>query len=136
MAIIWATPSDAKAADLEAVLDRSSEAQIEYWLGRAKRAILSAVPDLEARVGSGRVGDEVPQDIQVDLVLGKFTNPGGVRTVQESNGPSSGSITYGGDSPGTLELSKQQLRDLHGASRPKGRAGVISMVPNRPGWYS
>lgn len=131
MAIQWAIPDDVTAADLEGVLGKSSTGQIEYWLGRAKRAILSAVPDLEARVASGRVASEVPQDVQIDLALGKFANPGGIRTVQESNGPTGGSVTYGGDNPGTLELSKQQIRDLLGAVRPKGRAGGISMIPPR-----
>lgn len=134
MAIEWATRDDVKAADLDSTLGTSIDSQIDYWLGRAKRAILNAVPDLEARVTTKRVAIDTPGDVQVDLVLGKFANPGGIRTVQETNGPTSGSVTYGGDNPGTLDLSKQQLRDLLGAGKPKGRAGSISMIPARVGW--
>lgn len=136
MAITWATKEDAKAADLDGTLTGFDDAKIDYWLGRAKRAILNAVPDIEARVAAKRVDSDTPGDVQIDLVLGKFSNPGGIRTVQESNGPTSGSVTYGGENPGTLELSKQQLRDLLGAGRPKGRAGGISMIPSRAGWDS
>lgn len=136
MAITWATKESARAADLDGTLNGVDDAKLDYWLGRAKRAILNAVPDIEARVAAKRVAPETPGDVQVDLVLGKFSNPGGIRTIQESNGPTSGSITYGGDNPGTLELSKQQLRDLLGAGRPKGRAGGISMIPPRTGWAS
>lgn len=136
MAITWATSAEAKAADIEGSLTGVDDEKITYWLGRAQRAILSAVPDIEARVDSKRVAADVPKDVQIDLVLEKFANPGGIRTIQETNGPTSGSVTFGGDNPGTLELSKRQIRDLLGPARPKGRAGIISMVPNRPGWYS
>ena len=123
--IFWATPDDLTAADLEGVTDGLEDQVLDYWLGRARRAVLSEVPlsVLGSRIRDGVVDPEAPQDVQIDLVLGKFANPGGIRTVQESNGPSSGSITYGGDSPGTLTLTAQhrKMLGITGAGRRVAR---------------
>lgn len=112
--IEWATPNDLNAADLEGVTGVFEEAQLSYWLGRAKRAILAEVkaPVLSKRITDGSIDEDAPMDVQIDLVLGKFANPGGIRTVQESNGPSSGSVTYGGESPGQLTLTAHHRKML------------------------
>lgn len=112
--ITWALPDDLKAADLEGVTDPLEEGSLNYWLGRARRAILAEAPlaVLWSRIRDGSVDAEAPKDVQIDLVLGKLANPGGIRTVQESNGPSSGSITYGGDSPGALTLTAHHRKML------------------------
>lgn len=135
--IDWAMPDDVTSADIGGVTNGLTDDRIQYWLGRAKRAILAAVPDLEVRMSAGRVAAEAPADVQVDLVLSKVGNPGGIRTIQESNGPTSGSVTYGGDKPGQMVLDKDQLQRLLGAPRPKGRAGGISMIPADAGrsWW-
>lgn len=112
--ISFATPETVKGADLEGVTTGYEDKQIDYWLGRAERAILAAAPAdvLTARIEAGAVDRDAPADIQVDLVLGKLGNPGGVRTVQETNGPASGSVTYGGDTPGQLTLTAEHRRAL------------------------
>lgn len=113
-AIEWATPDTLEQADLEGVTDAFTQQQVTYWLGRAMRAILDEVPAdvLLDRIESGKVSETVPADVQVDLVLSKFGNPGGIRTIQETNGPSSGSVTYGGDSPGQITLTAEHRRKL------------------------
>lgn len=112
--IEWAWEADLEGADLEGVTAAYELAQMTYWLGRAKRAILAEVPVavLTQRIAEGKVDADAAKDVQIDLVLGKFANPGGVRTVQESNGPSSGSITYGGDTPGQLTLTAHHRKML------------------------
>ena len=122
--IEWATETDLEGADLEGVTAAYETAQMTYWLGRAKRAILAEVklPVLAERVRAGLIDEDAAKDVQIDLVLGKFANPGGVRTVQESNGPSSGSITYGGESPGQLTLTAQH-RKMLGVTSGSRRAG-------------
>lgn len=112
--IEWATETDLEGADLEGVTAAYETAQMTYWLGRAKRAILAEVklPVLAQRIREGLIDEDAAKDVQIDLVLGKFANPGGVRTVQESNGPSSGSITYGGDTPGQLTLTAHHRKML------------------------
>lgn len=135
--IVWATLPDLKDADIGGVTASLTDSSITYWLGRAERTIREAVPDLEVRIADARVSEGVPADVQIDLVLAKVSNPGGIRTIQESNGPTSGSVTYGGDKPGQMVLDKDQLQRLLGAPRPKGRAGGISMIPADAGcsWW-
>ena len=112
--IEWAVPDELRAADLEGVSGGVEEEALVYWLGRARRAILAEVPVgvLVQRILTGGVDEDAPRDVQIDLALGKLANPSGVRTVQESNGPSSGSITYGGDAPGQVFLSAHHRRVL------------------------
>lgn len=124
--IEWANAQDVTSADVGGVTAGLSDDRVLYWLERAKRAVLVAVPDLEARVLSGRVAVESPGDVQVDLVLSKIGNPGGIRTIQESNGPTSGSVTYGGDTPGEMALTVAQLKALGGGAAVNRRAGTVS----------
>ena len=124
--IDWATPDDVTSADIGGVTNGLTDDRIQYWLGRAKRAILAAVPDLEIRMSAGRVAAEAPADVQVDLVLSKVGNPGGIRTIQESNGPTSGSVTYGGDTPGELALTAAQMKALGGGAIVRRQAGTVN----------
>lgn len=124
--IDWATPDDVTSADIGGVTNGLADDRIQYWLGRAKRAILAAVPDLEVRMSAGRVAVEAPADVQVDLVLSKVGNPGGIRTIQESNGPTSGSVTYGGDTPGELALTAAQMKALGGGAIVRRQAGTVN----------
>ena len=124
--IDWATPDDVTSADIGGVTNGLADDRIQYWLGRARRAILAAVPDLEVRVAAGRVAVEAPADVQVDLVLSKVGNPGGIRTIQESNGPTSGSVTYGGDTPGELALTAAQMKALGGGAIVRRQAGTVN----------
>lgn len=126
--IEWAEPSELQAADLEGVTDGLEEAALTYWLGRAKRTILAAVkaPVLLQRISEGLVDADAAKDIQIDLVIGKLGNPGGIRTVQESNGPSSGLVTYGGDTPGQLTLTAEHRRMLGITSASRREAKTVN----------
>lgn len=124
--IVWATPGDVTAADIGGVTSALSAEQVSYWLERARRAILAAVPEVEARVASGRVPKDAPGDVQVDLVLSKVGNPAGIRTIQETNGPSSGSVTYGGDNPGAMVLTADQVKALGGVAPSRRVAGTVN----------
>ena len=125
--IEWAVPDELRAADLEGVSGGVEEEALVYWLGRARRAILAEVPVgvLVQRILTGGVDRDAPRDVQIDLALGKLANPGGVRTVQESNGSSSGTITYGGDAPGQVFLSTHHRRVLGISSVGTQVAGTV-----------
>lgn len=125
VAIRWAAPTDVGRADLEHSVDGADEQAVAYWLGVARRAITTRVPDLLQRIESGRVDPESPADVQIELVLGKLSNPSGIRTVQEANGPTSGSVTYGGESPGQMVLSAAQVALLGGSGR--GRRAAVTV---------
>ena len=77
-------------------------------------------------MSAGRVAVESPADVQVDLVLSKVGNPGGIRTIQESNGPTSGSVTYGGDTPGEMALTAAQIKALGGGAIVRRQAGTVN----------
>lgn len=125
--ITWATPDELLSADLEGVAGPLDAGALGYWLGRARRAILAEVslPVLTSRIRDGVVDSEAPKDVQIDLVLGKLANPGGIRTVQESNGPASGSVTYGGDTPGQLTLTAYHRKMLGITSAWRRAAGTV-----------
>lgn len=113
----WADKISLYNADLNGVTTGISPEMLDYWLDSARRTILVDFPLelLNSRVTNGLIDAKSVQDVQIDLVLDKLANPGGIRTVQESNGPSSGSLTFGGDNPGKLVLTSQH-RKMLGAS--------------------
>lgn len=115
--IVWAFVQDVRDADLEGVASGFHDAQIQYWLDRAERLIAGSVKGLDDRLAAGVVTLDAPSDVQIDLVLGKLGNPRAIRTIQESNGPTSGSVTFGGDSPGALVLTDEHWRSLGGRPR-------------------
>ena len=123
--LVWAQPEDVRLADLGGSVAEVSDEQVRYWLERAERAILSEVPDLESRIASGVTSEDEARGVQIDLVLGKLDNPRGIRSIQETNGPTSGSVTFGGESPGSLTLTRAHLRALGGASRKRRAARTV-----------
>lgn len=123
--VVWAQPEDVRLADLGGSVVKISDEQVRYWLERAERAILSAIPDLESRIASAITSADEARGVQIDLVLGKLDNPRGIRSIQETNGPTSGSVTFGGESPGSLTLTREHLRALGGASRQRRAARTV-----------
>lgn len=89
-----------------------SDMSVETWISRAERYLISQVRDLPARIEAGRTTEDDVRDVIVDLVIDVLINRERIRTVQESNGPTSGSVTFGGDSPGKFSLTDRQLRQL------------------------
>lgn len=89
-----------------------SDMSVETWISRAERYLISQVRDLPDRIEAGRTTEDDVRDVIVDLVIDVLINRERIRTVQESNGPTSGSVTFGGDSPGKFSLTDRQLRQL------------------------
>jgi hypothetical protein len=109
-------------------------ALVDVWIARAERMIRNNVPDLQARLDAE--ADLVPpvtdlldsvRDVVVAVVTRIFRNPEGVRTRQESTGPLGGSVTYGGNDPGGLALTADELTSLRGSS---GGAFMVDMMPS------
>lgn len=106
-------------------------ALVTTWIAKAERLIRSAVPGIQARIDSGTEPDLLANtsDVVIEMVTRKFRNPEGLRTVQESTGPFSGSRTYGGSEPGSLYLTDEELRKLSIAAPGGQRAFSVSMIP-------
>lgn len=107
----------------------TNTASLTTWIGRAERLVRSSVPGLQSRIDGGLEPDllENVQDVVVSMVERKFRNPEGVRTRQETTGPFSGSVTLGGDQPGELWITDDELKRI----APASASGPISidMIP-------
>ena len=107
--------------------------KIDTWIGKAERLLRSKVPDLTGRVYDGLVAEpdllSNVMDVVVSMVQRVFRNPEGVRTRQESTGPFGGSVTYGGDQPGALWVTDEELAMLALAGSSRG-VFSIDMIPS------
>lgn len=110
------------------------EQVLQTWIDRAERKIRREVHDIADRLA---VPDTDPvyepdllgtvQDVVAEMVERKFRNPEGVRTAQDTTGPMSGSVTYGGDQPGQLWLTPDNLADLQTRSTA-GKAFSVDLL--------
>ena len=105
--------------------------KVDSWIGKAERLLRAKLPGLQARVDAATEPDLLGNisDVVTEMVHEVFRNPEGVRTRQESTGPFGGSVTYGGDKPGALRVTSEQLERLSPAGGSKG-AFTIDMIPS------
>jgi len=69
----------------------------------------------------------------VAMVTRVFRNPEGIRQTNVTTGPYTNSKTYGGDTPGGLGLTADELAKLQGAS--SSGAFTISLIPPTSPFY-
>lgn len=135
----WTDPSDVEEAWIgEGYPDDQHSVQV--WIDKAERHIRSMVKDIQARIDAE--AEEVPArtdlrkdavDVTVAMVTRVFRNPEGVRQSNETTGPFTSSVTYGGDVPGGLTLADDELAKLKGANT-RG-AFTINMIPTSSPFY-
>jgi len=113
--------------------------QIDLWIGKAEREIRSRIPDLQARIdaqaellppSTALLDDAI--DVVVAMVTRVFRNPEGIRSRNTgvTTGPfsESGTVTYGGNTPGELALLDSELAKLLG-ERGGAQAFTIDLTP-------
>ena len=130
----WTTPSNVIDAWIgEGVPDDT--AQVQVWIDMAEREIRFRVPDIQGRIDAETLFDpavtdliDTARDVVVAMVTRVFRNPEGIRQRNTTTGPYTESATYGGDIPGGLRLSDDELSKLQGV-RSRG-AFSISMIPS------
>jgi hypothetical protein len=101
----------------------SDTVKVENWIDKAERLLRSRVTSLQERlavvpaVEPDLLGNV--KDIVTDMVHEVFRNPERIRQRQEGTGPFTGSVTYGGDKPGSLRVTDEQLAliSLPGSNR-------------------
>lgn len=105
-------------------------AKVQRWIEKAEREVRRQVPDLQARITADTTGEllETTRDVVVAMVTRVFRNPEGIRQTSVVTGPFTGSKTYGGDVPGGLELTDQELAKLQG--NKSGGAFSIDLIPS------
>lgn len=122
----WTSPDDVTDAWIGEGAP-SDSGLIQNWIDRAERLIRRSVPDLQERIDAE--AEMVPpktdlldtaRDVTVAMVIRVFRNPDGTRQVNTTTttGPFSDtrSQTYGGEVPGGLGLTDDELGALQGAS--------------------
>jgi hypothetical protein len=108
----------------------SDASKVDVWIGKAEREVRRRVPDLQARIDGGTEPDllENVRDVVTAMVHRVFRNPEGLRTTSRGEGPFSTAMTYGGDNPGGLHLSDDELAKLSAAGVNRG-AYTIDAIP-------
>lgn len=101
--------------------------RVEVLIERAEAFIRSELPDLTARVSSGRTSAVLVAQVTAELVADRLRNPNGLRSFAHTEGPFTTSGTYAdnGDAAG---LSARHLRLLGGAAM----SGAWTILPGLP----
>jgi len=139
----WTSPEDVTDAWIGegAPADNVS---VQNWIDRAERLIRRRVTDLQERIDAEAelvppIADllETARDVTVAMVIRVFRNPSGIRQTNTTTttGPFSDttSQTYGGDVPGGLGLTDDELAALQGASEG---AFSIDLIPSSSPFHS
>jgi hypothetical protein len=127
----WTTAAEVTAAWIGGDAPTES-ALVDVWIGKAERLLRAKVPTLETRV------DEEPvlepdllgnvNDVVTAMVQRVFRNPEGIRQRQETTGPFTGSVTYGGEQPGSLWVTDAELALISPAGTNRG-AFTVDTIP-------
>ena len=109
--------------------------QIQAWLDKAEREIKYRVPDIQTRIDAEAPATDLldtSKDVVVSMVTRVFRNPEGIRQTNVTTGPFTASKTYGGNQPGGLGISDEELAKLQGK---RGGAFTVSMIPSTSPFY-
>lgn len=128
----WTTPDDVTDAWIGEGAPTDVD-QIQKWIDRAEREIKYRVPDIQARIDAEEAETpprddllETAKDVVAAMVTRVFRNPEGIRQTNVTTGPYTASKTYGGNTPGGLGLTDDELAKLQGASEG---AFTIDLTP-------
>ena len=128
----WTTAADVTGAWIGEGAPTDA-AKIDNWIAKAERLLRSKVPALEDRLYAEPLTEpdlmSNVMDVVVSMVHEVFRNPEGVRQRQEGTGPFTGSVTYGGDKPGALRVTAEQVELLSPSGSARG-AFTIDMIPS------
>jgi hypothetical protein len=127
----WTTAAEVTAAWIGGDAPTES-ALVDVWIGKAERLLRAKVPGLDARVTADPLLEPDllgnVKDVVTEMVQEVFRNPERIRTRQESTGPFGGSVTYGGDKPGALRVTAEQIELLSLAGTNRG-AFTVDTIP-------
>lgn len=102
---------------------------VAKWIDKAEREVRFRIRGIQTRITAAEVDLlENTVDVVVAMVTRVFRNPDGTRSLSTGEGPFSESRTFGGDTPGTLALTSDELEKLRGGLAA-GRAHSIDMIP-------
>lgn len=123
----WATPADVEARWLLEEEIPATPEQLAALIDDAEDTIVARVPDVPQRIGSEQLPLARVVKITVALVIERLKNPRGTRQMNSTAGPYTESETFGGNNPGVMVLTDEQIRELTGV---RARAAfVVNTVP-------
>ena len=127
----WTTAAEVVAAWIGDDAPTDS-VKVDLWVGRAERMLRARVPGLTPRMVADPVLEpdlvDNVKDVVTSMVQRVFRNPEGVRTRQETTGPFSGSVTLGGDQPGELWITDDELARVSPTGSNRG-AFTVDTIP-------
>ena len=136
----WTTAEDVTGAWIGEGVPTDT-AKVETWISKAEREIKYRVPGIQERIDAEAAETpartdllDTANDVVVAMVTRVFRNPEGIRQTNVTTGPFTGSKTYGGDVPGGLGLTDEELAKLQG-SRSSG-AFTIDLIPATSPFYT
>jgi len=134
----WTGPTDVTGAWIGEGAPTDT-GKIRKWIDKAEREIRFRVPDIQTRIDAEAAETpartdllELAKDVTVAMVMRVFRNPEGIRQANTTTGPFTDSVTYGGDVPGGLGLTDDELAKLQGA---RGGAFSIDLIPSTSPFY-
>ena len=129
----WTKPEDVAGAWIGEGVPTDTD-KIQKWIDKAEREIRFRVPTIQARIDAEAAETptrtdllELAKDVTVAMVSRVFRNPEGIRQANTTTGPFTDSVTYGGNVPGGLGLTDDELAKLQGA---RGGAFSIDLIPS------
>lgn len=132
--MVWTTAEEVVAAWIGPDAPTDLDA-VTLWIEKAERELRFRVHDLQVRLDlvdpelvEPDLADTVG-DVVTAMVHRVFRNPEGIRQVGVTTGPFSEQKTYGGDQPGTLYVTSDELERLT-ATRVAPAAFTIDMIPS------
>ena len=125
----WTTASDVIDAWIGDDAPTDSN-KVGIWIDKAEREVRVQVSDISTRIAADSTGDLLANtmDVVIAMVQRVFRNPEGVRQVSEGTGPFTGSKTYGGNHPGALYLTDEELAKISPAGTNSG-AFTVDPIP-------
>lgn len=134
----WTEPQDVTAAWIGEGAPTDAD-KIQKWIDKAEREIRYRVADVQTRIDAESAESpartdllELAKDVVVAMVTRVFRNPEGIRQANTTTGPFTESRTYGGDVPGGLGLTDDELAKLQGVRQG---AFTIDLIPPTSPFY-
>ena len=126
----WTAPNDVTGAWIGEGAP-SDTGKIQSWIDKAEREIKYRVADIQTRIDAEAPATDLldtAKDVVTAMVTRVFRNPEGIRQTNVTTGPYTASKTYGGNQPGGLGLTEDELAKLQ-AVQSSG-AFTVDMIPS------
>lgn len=129
---MYTSPEDIRLRMVGASEDTFTDEQINIKIAETEDRFGEQIENFEGRIESGEIPVSRVIRIVAGIVIGHLQNPLGYRTIQDTQGSYSSSVTLAGDTPGSLYISSDDIREMLGKQRgAKQSAFVISTLPQK-----